>query len=139
MEKLKFCEELKKKGFDAFVEGGVVMVKKAGKIEDTIKDLRILAEKLDYKESLGIRAIATDAVQDPITSNAVPTPITPNVAPTPIAPNAVSTPIIPNVAQEDEDDFFDEDEALEETIDGDEPISEIGALAFEQINLFDMM
>lgn len=59
MDKSKFSDELKKKGYDAFVEGGVVMVRKSGKLEDTLKEIKDIAEKLDYKESIGVRVVVS--------------------------------------------------------------------------------
>ena len=57
MEKNKFCDELKKNGYDAIVDGGVVIIRKPGKVEDIIKEIKALAEKYGYNESLGVRTI----------------------------------------------------------------------------------
>lgn len=58
MEKNKFCDELVKKGYDASIESGVVYVKKAGKVEAIVSEIKALAETLGYNESIGVKAIA---------------------------------------------------------------------------------
>jgi len=69
MDKSRFCEELKKKGYDAFIDSGVVMVRKLGKIEDTISEIKALATKSDYNESIGIKSILASKVQTPVLKN----------------------------------------------------------------------
>lgn len=109
MDKNKFCEELKKKGYDAFIESGVVMVRKPGKIEDTIKEIKDLAAKCEYNESIGVRAVV-----------------------------ALKSPTPEKKEEPDAEEFFDEDEAEELPEDIDAPKEE-GTSSFEQMNLFDMI
>lgn len=119
MEKNKFCEELKRKGYDAYIEGGVVMVRKPGKAEEVVKEIKAIAEKLEYNQSIGVKIVKAAPAKTDDTNDSVMN-------------DSVVNDLEENESEEEtkeENEFFDEDDA--EDFDAEPDVS-----SFEQMSLF---
>jgi len=163
MEKNKFLDEVKKRGYEALIDGGVVIVRFPGKAETGIKEIRALAEKLDYNQSWGIRVVTDGSISLPPAKSVKSSDIEADTEPVQIADEkpakekiskkSSSVAAVKESKTNTTDDFFDDDEpsyddepidddgsSYDEPLDdflddGDDILSDIDS--FKQISLFD--
>ena len=154
MEKNKFLDEVKKRGYEALIDGGVVIVRYPGKAEAGIKEIRALAEKLDYNQSWGLRVVTDGSVsltkikpEEPKAEVTKPEDLKAEEDKPEVAKPAESKPKKVKPAEtksepEPEEDFLDDSDGgfLDNSEDGfldddDDILSDIDS--FKQISLFD--